>query len=326
MSLTEPKGPELRARDLHLSYDGRPVVTGLDLTVPTGKVTAVVGANACGKSTLLRALARLLAPREGVVELDGAALRSVPTRELARKLGILPQSPVAPEGLTVGDLVGRGRAPHQTWWRQWSKADEEAVEAALAATGLTELADRAVDELSGGQRQRAWIAMAVAQGTPVLLLDEPTTYLDLAHQVDVLDLVTDLNRREGRTIVMVLHDLDQACRYADHVIAMKSGRIVAQGPPAEVVTEAIVEDVFGLRCRVTTDPVSHTPLVIPLSRHHGSGDGGAGREDGQAARAASQDDGGAGRDADATVPPRAPEGSAVPVGAGTAASQGRDVK
>ncbi len=222
--------------------------------------------------------------------------------------------------------MGRGRAPHQTWWRQWSKADEEAVEAALAATGLTELADRAVDELSGGQRQRAWIAMAVAQGTPVLLLDEPTTYLDLAHQVDVLDLVTDLNRREGRTIVMVLHDLDQACRYADHVIAMKSGRIVAQGPPAEVVTEAIVEDVFGLRCRVTTDPVSHTPLVIPLSRHHGSGDGGAEREDGQAARAASQDDGGAGRDADATVPPRAPEGSAVPVGAGTAASQGRDVK
>ncbi|MFF9314761.1 ABC transporter ATP-binding protein [Streptomyces sp. NPDC014748] len=261
-------GPELRARDLHLGYDGRTVVEGLDLTVPTGRITAIVGANACGKSTLLRALARLLAPRQGAVELDGAALRSVPTRELARKLGILPQTPVAPEGLTVGDLVGRGRSPHQTWWRQWSAADEEAVRAALVATGLTELADRPVDELSGGQRQRAWIAMAVAQGTPVLLLDEPTTYLDLAHQIDVLDLITDLNRREGRTVVMVLHDLNQACRYADHVIAMKAGRIVAQGAPAEVVTEATVADVFDLRCRITPDPVSGTPLVIPLGRHH----------------------------------------------------------
>ncbi|MFD4599970.1 ABC transporter ATP-binding protein [Streptomyces sp. NPDC058464] len=265
-------GPELRARGLHLAYDGRPVVADLDLTVPTGRITAIVGANASGKSTLLRALARLLAPRQGVVELDGTALRSIATRELARKLGILPQTPVAPEGLTVADLVNRGRSPHQTWWRQWSAADEEAVRAALAATGLTELADRPVDELSGGQRQRAWIAMAVAQGTPVLLLDEPTTYLDLAHQIDVLDLVTDLNRREGRTVVMVLHDLNQACRYADHVIAMKAGRIVAEGPPAEVVTEATVEDVFDLRCRITPDPVSGTPMVIPLGRHHDGGD------------------------------------------------------
>ncbi|MFJ3670275.1 ABC transporter ATP-binding protein [Streptomyces sp. NPDC090106] len=261
-------GPQLRAVDLHLAYDGRPVVEGLDLTVPTGRITAIVGANACGKSTLLRALARLLAPRQGTVELDGVALRSVPTRELARTLGILPQTPVAPEGLTVVDLVGRGRSPHQTWWRQWSAADEEAVHAALAATGLTDLADRPVDELSGGQRQRAWIAMAVAQGTPILLLDEPTTYLDLAHQIDVLDLITDLNRREGRTVVMVLHDLNQACRYADHVIAMKAGRIVAEGAPAEVITESVVEDVFDLRCRITTDPVSNTPMVIPLGRHH----------------------------------------------------------
>ncbi|MFI0941516.1 ABC transporter ATP-binding protein [Streptomyces sp. NPDC021020] len=263
-----PPGPRLQARKLHLAYDGRPVVEDLDLDVPSGRITAVVGANACGKSTLLRALARLLAPRAGAVELDGAALRSLPTRELARKLGILPQTPVAPEGLTVGDLVGRGRAPHQTWWRQWSAADEEAVNAALAATDLADLVDRPVDELSGGQRQRAWMAMAVAQGTPVLLLDEPTTYLDLAHQIDVLDLITDLNRREGRTVVMVLHDLNQACRYADHVIAMKAGRIVAEGAPAEVVTEATVEDVFGLRCRVVPDPVSGTPLVIPMGRHH----------------------------------------------------------
>ncbi|MET9092281.1 ABC transporter ATP-binding protein [Streptomyces cyaneofuscatus] len=260
--------PDLRAQDLHLGYDDRAVVTGLDLAVPPGRITAIVGANACGKSTLLRALARLLAPRAGAVSLDGRALHSIPTRELAQQLGILPQSPVAPEGLTVIDLVNRGRSPHQTWWRQWTKADEQAVHDALAATGTTDLADRAVDELSGGQRQRAWIAMAVAQGTPVLLLDEPTTYLDLAHQIDVLDLVVDLNRREGRTIVMVLHDLNQACRYADHVIAMKKGSIVAEGAPADVITAATVEDVFGLRCQVTTDPVSRTPLVIPVGRHH----------------------------------------------------------
>ncbi|MFJ8845366.1 ABC transporter ATP-binding protein [Streptomyces cyaneofuscatus] len=260
--------PDLRAQDLHLGYDDRAVVTGLDLAVPPGRITAIVGANACGKSTLLRALARLLAPRAGAVSLDGRALHSIPTRELAQQLGILPQSPVAPEGLTVIDLVNRGRSPHQTWWRQWTKADERAVHDALAATGTTDLADRAVDELSGGQRQRAWIAMAVAQGTPVLLLDEPTTYLDLAHQIDVLDLVVDLNRREGRTIVMVLHDLNQACRYADHVIAMKKGSIVAEGAPADVITAATVEDVFGLRCQVTTDPVSRTPLVIPVGRHH----------------------------------------------------------
>jgi iron complex transport system ATP-binding protein len=264
----ENPAPDLRASDLTLAYDQAPVVSDLDLVVPPGRITAIVGANACGKSTLLRALARLLTPRNGAVRLDGRALRSIPTRELAQRLGILPQGPAAPDGLTVLDLVNRGRSPHQTWWRQWSKADQSAVYAALAATGITDLADRSVDELSGGQRQRAWIAMAMAQGTEVLLLDEPTTYLDMAHQIDVLDLVTDLNRSEGRTIVMVLHDLNQACRYADHMVAMKSGRIVAEGDPADVVTAATVEDVFDLRCQVTTDPVSGTPLVIPISRHH----------------------------------------------------------
>jgi iron complex transport system ATP-binding protein len=263
-----PAHPELTVRSLHLAYDGRPIVTDLDLAVPPGRVTAIVGANACGKSTLLRALARLLTPRRGTVELDGRALQSIPTRELAQRLGILPQGPVTPEGMTVLDLVNRGRSPHQTWWRQWSRADELAVHAALAATGMAGLADRPVDELSGGQRQRAWIAMAVAQGTPVLLLDEPTTYLDLAHQIDVLDLVTDLNRNERRTVVMVLHDLNQACRYADHIIAMKSGRVVAEGAPAEVITAGTVEEVFGLRCQVTEDPISGTPLVIPMGRHH----------------------------------------------------------
>ncbi|MEU4088380.1 ABC transporter ATP-binding protein [Streptomyces aureus] len=263
-------GPDLRASGLRLAYDSRLVVDGLDLVVPPGRITAIVGANACGKSTLLRALARLMSPLSGTVQLDGHALHSMPSRELAQRLGILPQSPVAPEGLTVVDLVSRGRSPHQTWWRQWSRADEEAVRQALAATGMTDLAGRPVDELSGGQRQRAWIAMAVAQGTEVLLLDEPTTYLDLAHQIDVLDLVTDLNRSKQRTVVMVLHDLNQACRYADHVVAMKSGRIAAEGAPGEVITVKTVEEVFDLNCQITTDPVSNTPLVIPMGRHHGT--------------------------------------------------------
>ena len=259
---------ELRAEGLRLAYDDRVVVPDLSLLVPPGRISVIVGANACGKSTLLRALARLLTPRAGSVLLDGRSVHSLPTRSVARQLGILPQAPVAPEGLTVIDLVTRGRSPHQTWWRQWSAADEAAVTAALRATELVDLADRPVDELSGGQRQRAWIAMAIAQETPVLLLDEPTTFLDLAHQIDVLDLVVDLNRREDRTVVMVLHDLNQACRYADHVIAMKAGEIVTQGPPAEVITPANVEDVFDLRCQVTTDPVSGTPLVVPIGRHH----------------------------------------------------------
>ncbi|SME91464.1 ABC transporter ATP-binding protein [Streptomyces sp. Amel2xC10] len=261
-------GPDLRAQGLRLAYDDRIVVHDLDLAVPSGRITAIVGANACGKSTLLRALARLLTPKAGAVHLDGRAVHTIPTRALAQQLGILPQTPVAPEGLTVVDLVGRGRAPHQTWWRQWSSGDEDAVHEALRATSMSDLAHRAVDELSGGQRQRAWIAMAVAQGTPVMLLDEPTTYLDLAHQIDVLDLITDLNRHQGRTVVMVLHDLNQACRYADHIVAMKSGRIVAEGTPSEVITAEVVENVFGLRCVVGEDPVSRTPMVIPMGRHH----------------------------------------------------------
>jgi iron complex transport system ATP-binding protein len=260
--------PDLRAEQLRLAYPDRVVVDGLDLDLPTGRITVIVGANACGKSTLLRALARLMPPAAGCVRLDGEAIHTLPTRQVARQVGILPQSPVTPAGLTVVDLVTRGRSPHQTWWRQWSAADEAAVTAALAATDMTDLADRPVDELSGGQRQRAWIAMAVAQETPVLLLDEPTTFLDLSHQIDVLDLVVDLNRRDGRTIVMVLHDLNQACRYADHLVAMKGGRIVAQGDPAAVITVEVVADVFDIGCQITVDPVSGTPLIIPTGRHH----------------------------------------------------------
>ncbi|MFI5956130.1 ABC transporter ATP-binding protein [Cryptosporangium sp. NPDC051539] len=260
--------PELRAEGLTLGYDKRVVVDGLSVDLPPGRITVIVGANACGKSTLLAALARLLAPKSGTVTLDGKSIHSQPTRQVARTIGMLPQSPVAPAGLTVVDLVTRGRSPHQTWWRQWSGDDESAVSAALAATSMTELKDRPVDELSGGQRQRAWIAMAIAQGTPLLLLDEPTTFLDLAHQIDVLDLVVDLNRDEGKTVVMVLHDLNQACRYADHLIAMQDGRIVRQGPPADVVDVALIRDVFSVECQVGADPVTGTPMIVPIGRHH----------------------------------------------------------
>ncbi|HWH01970.1 MAG TPA: ABC transporter ATP-binding protein [Pilimelia sp.] len=258
----------LRANKVRLCYDDRTVVDDLDLVVPQGRVTVVVGANGSGKSTLLRGLSRLLKPAAGAVYLDGRAIHTMPTRQVARSVGILPQSPVAPDGITVHDLVRRGRSPHQTWWRQWSPADEAAVTAALEATSTTEYADRPVDELSGGQRQRAWIAMALAQQTAVLLLDEPTTHLDLAHQIDVLDLITDLNREQGRTVVLVLHDLNLACRYADHLVAMRAGRIVAEGPPGAAVTADLVDTVFALRCQVITDPVSGTPLVLPYGRHH----------------------------------------------------------
>ncbi len=259
-------GPDLRTQGLVLGYGDRVVVDGVDVAVPTGRISVVVGANACGKSTLLRGMARLLAPRGGSVLLDGRALHETPTREVARKLGLLPQSPVAPEGITVGDLVSRGRAPHQRWWQQWSADDERAVTEALTATDLTELAGRAVDELSGGQRQRVWLAMALAQETEVLLLDEPTTYLDLAHQVDVLELVAELNALRGRTVVMVLHDLNHAARYAHHVIAMKDGAVVAEGPPASVVTEQLVQEVFGLSCVVGACPVTGRPYVVPRGR------------------------------------------------------------
>jgi len=258
----------LRAQELTLAYDGAPVVSDLSLELLPGRITALVGPNACGKSTLLRALARLLKPRRGAVYLDGDSIHKLPTKQVALELGLLPQAPLAPEGLTVEDLVARGRYPHQSWLRQWSREDEAAVERALAATGTAELRDRPVDELSGGQRQRAWIAMALAQETEIMLLDEPTTYLDLAHQVEVLDLLAELNERQGRTIVLVLHDLNQACRYADQLIALRAGRIYAQGIPAETVTERFVREVFGVGCRVIADPVSGAPLCVALARGH----------------------------------------------------------
>ena len=256
--------PSLRTVGVSLAYDQRLVVEELSVAIPVGRITVIVGANACGKSTLLRGLARLLKPRAGTVLLDGEDIHRRPTREVATRLGILPQQPVAPDGITVADLVARGRHPHQRWLRQFSSDDELAVAGALEATGTSDLADRCVDELSGGQRQRVWIALALAQGTPLLLLDEPTTFLDLAHQVEVLDLLARLNAEEGRTIVAVLHDLNLACRYAHHLVAMRDGAIVAEGAPTAVITPELVRDVFALDAHVLPDPLTGTPLVLPV--------------------------------------------------------------
>jgi iron complex transport system ATP-binding protein len=262
--MTTNPAPSLAASAVTLGYDGRVVVDGLSLTIPPGEVTVVVGPNACGKSTLLRGLARLLKPRGGSVLLDGDDIHRLPTRTVATQLGILPQQPIAPDGITVADLVSRGRHPHQRWFRQFSHDDEAAVDAALVATGIVDLAERPVDELSGGQRQRAWIALALAQGTPLMLLDEPTTFLDLAHQIEVLDLLADLNETEGRTIVLVLHDLNLACRYAHHLVAMAHGAIADQGAPGDVITAELVTAVFGLEAQVIDDPLTGTPMVVPV--------------------------------------------------------------
>ncbi|WP_138465674.1 ABC transporter ATP-binding protein [Poseidonocella sp. HB161398] len=258
----------LIAEHLVSGYAGRRVLAGLDLEIGRGRITAIVGANACGKSTLLRTMSRLIAPEAGQVLLDGRSVHRMPPRALARQLGVLPQSPSAPEGITVAELVGMGRHPHQGVLARWSRRDDEAVAAALEATGTAALAERGLDELSGGQRQRVWIAMALAQETGVLLLDEPTTYLDIAHQIEVLDLLTDLNRARATTIVMVLHDLNLAARYADRLVAMAAGRVQAAGPPAEVLTAAMVRTVFGLEARILDDPVSGRPMMLPYGRHH----------------------------------------------------------
>nr|WP_261993622.1 ABC transporter ATP-binding protein [Streptomyces sp. 3211.6] len=256
----------LTAENVTLGYDQRVIAENLSVEIPDHSFTVIVGPNACGKSTLLRALSRMLRPTAGRVLLDGRAITSTPAKQVARTLGLLPQSSVAPDGITVADLVARGRYPHQGLLRQWSAQDERIVLESMASTGVAELADRAVDELSGGQRQRVWIAMALAQQTPLLLLDEPTTYLDIQHQLEVLDLCAQLHEEQGRTLVAVLHDLNQAARYATHLIALRDGVVVAEGPPAEVVTAGLVEEVFGVPCRVIDDPETGTPLVVPSAR------------------------------------------------------------
>ncbi|KUN77996.1 ABC transporter ATP-binding protein [Streptomyces griseoruber] len=257
----------LAARGVTVGYGARTVIEDLDVAIPPGVITTIIGPNGCGKSTLLRTLARLLKPAGGTVVLDGEDIAGLRTRDVAKKLGLLPQAPVAPEGLTVSDLVARGRHPHQSWLRQWSSDDAAVVERALAMTGVSDLAGRAVDTLSGGQRQRVWISMTLAQGTDLLLLDEPTTYLDLAHAIDVLDLVSDL-QGSGCTVVMVLHDLNLAVRYSDHLVVMRSGSILAQGHPSDVITAELLHAAFGLRARVIDDPVGDRPLIVPIGRTH----------------------------------------------------------
>ncbi|MFG5720138.1 ABC transporter ATP-binding protein [Streptomyces murinus] len=256
----------LSAEHVTLAYDQRVIAEQLSVEIPDHSFTVIVGPNACGKSTLLRALSRMLKPSQGKVLLDGQAIGSLPAKQVARTLGLLPQSAVAPEGITVADLVGRGRYPHQGLLRQWSTEDERVVQESMRQTGVAELAERYVDELSGGQRQRVWIAMALAQQTPLLLLDEPTTYLDIQHQIDVLDLCAELHETQGRTLVAVLHDLNHAARYATHLIALRGGEVIAEGAPNDIVTAELVERVFGLKCQVIEDPETGTPLVVPAAR------------------------------------------------------------
>lgn len=256
----------LQTKDLTLAYGERTIIDQMDLDIPKGEITVFIGGNGCGKSTLLRSIARLLKPKEGSVLLDGESISRLSTKEVARKMAILPQTPVSPEGLTVLQLVKQGRYPHQSWLKQWSRKDEEIVEDALRATGMEEFRNRKVDELSGGQRQRAWIALTLAQDTDIILLDEPTTYLDMTHQIEILDLLFELNEREGRTIVMVLHDINLACRYAHNIVAIRDREVYAQGKPEDVISCELVKNVFGMDCQVSSDPLFGTPLCIPFGK------------------------------------------------------------
>lgn len=258
----------LHVKDLSVGYGERTVLDTLNVDIKRGAITSIVGPNGCGKSTLLRTMSRLLNPTKGEIVLDGKSIHDIPTRKLATQLGLLPQTPIAPDGIVVADLVGRGRTPHQGILGRWSQQDYDIVAEALETTGISDLAERSIDELSGGQRQRVWIAMALAQRTDTLLLDEPTTYLDVKHQLDVLDLLTELNRDRGTTIVMVLHDLNLAARYSDELVAVSGGKVFAHGHPREVITKENVKSVFGIDSVIITDPVSDQPAVMPIGRHH----------------------------------------------------------
>lgn len=258
----------LQAQNLHAGYEQKMILNDVQLSIPQNKMSIIIGANGCGKSTLLKTMARLIKPADGEVVLDGKSIHQMPPKQLAKTLGLLPQSPVVPEGITVADLVGRGRFPHQTLFGSWSKKDYEAVAEALEMMNITEFANRNIDELSGGQRQRVWIAMALAQQTDILFLDEPTTFLDITYQVEILDLLTDLNKKYGTTIVMVLHDINLSARYADYLFTMKNGRLIAEGTPQDIITSTLIQETFQLECSVITDPVSNTPLILPIGRHH----------------------------------------------------------
>lgn len=260
--------PVLQAQETVAGYERKTVIHGVSLVVPSNQISVIIGANACGKSTLLKTMARLIKPASGNITLDEKPIDTFQPKRLARVVGLLPQSPIVPEGITVADLVGRGRFPHQTLLGGWTKRDYEAVAEAMEIMDILELANRSIDELSGGQRQRVWIAMALAQQTDILFLDEPTTFLDITYQVEILDLLTDLNRKLGTTIVMVLHDINLSARYADHIFALYEGKLVAEGAPSKVITSALIKDIFDLDCLVITDPVSDTPMVVPIGRYH----------------------------------------------------------
>ena len=256
----------LRGEALTLAYGKKTIAESLNVTIPDGHFTAIIGPNGCGKSTLLRTLSRLMTPTHGHVYLDGEEIQRYASKEVARRIGLLAQNATTPSDISVQELVARGRYPHQPLFTRWRQEDEDAVQRAMQATGIVELANQSVDTLSGGQRQRAWIAMVLAQDTAIMLLDEPTTWLDISHQIDLLELLSDLNRERGFTLAAVLHDLNQACRYATHLIALREGKIVAEGAPQEIVTAELIEAVYGLRCMIIDDPVAHTPLVVPLGR------------------------------------------------------------
>jgi len=257
-----------QAEKVKAGYDKKTIIEDIELEIPSNKISVIIGANGCGKSTLLKTLAKLIKPSSGEIILDGKSISKIPSKQLARVLGILPQSPVVPEGITVADLIGRGRFPHQSFLSGWSKKDYEAVAEAMETMKITEFANDEIDELSGGQRQRVWIAMALAQQTDILFLDEPTTFLDITYQIEILDLLTDLNRKHGTTIVMVLHDINLSARYADHMFAMQNGKLVAVGEPEKIITNTLIKDIFGLDCTVIKDPISGSPLVVPIGRYH----------------------------------------------------------
>jgi ABC-type cobalamin/Fe3+-siderophores transport system ATPase subunit len=262
--MNTPTLSPLRGEKLTLGYHNKVVAEQLSVSLPAGEFTVIIGPNGCGKSTLLRTLSRLQRPQAGQIWLDGQQIQRYGSKDVARRLGLLVQNTQAPSDITVFELVSRGRYPHQKWRQRWSTNDQQAVEQAMRATGVAELAEATLQTLSGGQRQRAWIAMVLAQQTPLLLLDEPTTWLDISHQIELMELLCRLNKQHGHTLVAVLHDLNQACRYATHLIAMRDGKIVAQGAPADIITTALIEQVYGLKCMIIDDPVAHTPLIVPL--------------------------------------------------------------
>jgi iron complex transport system ATP-binding protein len=249
-------------------YGNKIIIHNASLTLQSNKISVIIGANACGKSTLLKAMARLLKPMSGKITLDGESIAKIPPKRLARMVGLLPQSPIVPEGISVADLVGRGRFPHQPLLGGWSRKDYEAVAEAMEIMGITDLANQNIDELSGGQRQRVWIAMALAQQTDILFLDEPTTFLDIAYQIEILDMLTDLNHKYGVTIVMVLHDINLSTRYADYLYAVHQGTLISEGEPSRIITQELIRDIFDMDCVVIRDPIAKTPFVIPKGRHH----------------------------------------------------------